>query len=112
MEGKKRPATRREILEGAAKNVCGDREEDYGSPENSFRAISRFWKAYLLEKYGMDVPLCPTDIGLMMALFKISRIVKGRFKEDSFIDGCRYLACAGELAETDRGETVPGSGGR
>lgn len=98
MEGKKRPATRREILEGAAKNVCGDREEDYGSPENSFDSIASFWKAYLWEKYGMYVPLCPVDIGLMMALFKISRITKGRFKADSFIDGCGYMACAGELA--------------
>ena len=36
---------RKEILEAAAKCVCGDREQDYGSPENNFAIIARLWSA-------------------------------------------------------------------
>lgn len=32
--------TRREILEQARKCVCGDREQDYGSPEQNFKTIA------------------------------------------------------------------------
>lgn len=35
--------TRKEILEAAEKCVCGDREQDYGSPEKSFMAMERDW---------------------------------------------------------------------
>ena len=35
----------------------------------------------------------------MMALLKIARISSGTDKEDSFIDACGYMACAGECAE-------------
>lgn len=38
---------------------------------------------------------------VMMALLKIARIAKGRFKADSYIDAIGYMACAGELAETE-----------
>lgn len=39
--------TREEVLETAKKCVCGDREQDYGSPERSFDVIARLWNAYL-----------------------------------------------------------------
>ncbi len=32
--------TRSEILDAAHKCVCGDREEDYGSPEKNFQTIA------------------------------------------------------------------------
>ena len=32
--------TRPEILDTAKKCVCGDREQDYGSPENNFTVIA------------------------------------------------------------------------
>jgi hypothetical protein len=40
---------RTEILEAAARCVCGDREQDYGSPEDSFSTIAALWNAYLGE---------------------------------------------------------------
>ena len=42
--------TRKEILAAAEKCVCGDREQDYGTPENSFRLIAEFWHTYLSAK--------------------------------------------------------------
>ena len=37
--------TREEVLQAAAKCVNGDRQEDYGSPENNFGLVAAFWNA-------------------------------------------------------------------
>ena len=38
---------RKEILEAATKCVGGDREQDYGSPENNFQTIGNLWSDFL-----------------------------------------------------------------
>lgn len=92
--------TRKSILETALKCVCGDREQDYGSPENNFQTIANLWVDYLNAKEE-PLNIMPYDVANMMALMKIARIVTGRFKADSYVDACGYLACA---AECDGGE--------
>lgn len=99
--------TRKEILEAAEKCVCGDREQDYGSPERSFGVIGQFWETYLQEKClvrrsgPVEAQVLPEDVAAMMCLFKIARIATGRFKEDSYIDAVGYMACAGEVASEE-----------
>ncbi len=93
--------TRKEILAAAEKCVCGDREQDYGIPENSFRLIAEFWHTYLSAKCvaaGVHVQLEPEDVAAMMALLKIARASVTPEHIDSWIDGAGYLACGGELA--------------
>ena len=85
--------TRAEILAEAKRCVCGQREEDYGSPEDNFYKISKLWNAYLGDNVTDS-----HDIAIMMALLKIARIRTGKFKEDSYIDLAGYAACAGEIA--------------
>lgn len=87
---------RKEILENARICVCGDREEDYGSPENNFQIIANLWAAYTGHKYS------PKDVAVMMALLKIARIKAGT-KTDSYIDLAGYAACAGEI-DTEKGD--------
>ena len=82
---------RAEILEAARVCVCGEREHDYGTPEDSFALIGKLWTAY------MRVPFTPKDVAMMMALLKVARIKAGD-KEDSFVDLAGYAACAGEIA--------------
>lgn len=84
--------TRKEILETAAKCVCGDREQDYGSPENNFRVIADLWNAYI----GSDF-IAPTDVAAMLALLKIARIRSGHAKSDNWVDLAGYAACGGEI---------------
>ena len=60
---------RSEILEAARRCVCGEREQDYGTPENNFETIG---------------------------LLKVARIATGS-SPDSFIDLAGYAACAGEI---------------
>lgn len=95
------PTTRAEILDAAKKIVTGDREKQYGSPEDNFAVIARFWEVYLSERCvggGAEVTLNPDDVAMLMTLMKVARITTGTFKGDSYIDACGYLACAAEIA--------------
>lgn len=83
--------TRSDILDKAKKCVCGQREQDYGSPENNFQLIADLWTDYLGRL------ISPTDVAMMMALLKIARIKNGGGTGDSFVDLAGYAACGGEL---------------
>lgn len=94
---------RAEILEKAKRCVTGDREQDYGSPENNFKIIAEFWSAYT----GCEIK--SKDVAAMLALMKIARIKSGHAKSDNWIDLAGYAACGGEIEDnvTDtREETI------
>ena len=105
---------RQEILEAAAKCVNGDRDEQYGNPENSFSRIARLWNAYLFsrketyEKVHYDPvtqgPITAQDVAQMMILFKIARIKREKYHVDNWIDISGYAACGGEIEEMLREE--------
>lgn len=84
---------RPEILDAAKRCVCGDREQDYGSPEDSFNTIAALWNAYL----GGVAVVDAKDVAAMLALLKIARISSGHAKEDNWIDLAGYAACGGEI---------------
>ena len=86
------PTTRAEILDAAKKIVTGDREKQYGSPEDNFGVIARLWSTYAGREFT------PVDVAMMMTLLKVARIKTGHYKADSYIDACGYLACAAEIA--------------
>ena len=91
---------RPEILEQARKCVCGDREQDYGSPEDSFQLIADLWTPYLKRKCvseGADVTINPEDVAVLLALLKVARIGTGHGKADNWVDLAGYAACGGEL---------------
>lgn len=90
--------TRHDILMAADQCVNGDREEDYGKPEDNFALIAKFWNAYLGVDEKYDKGLDAMDVACMMALMKIARINSGRIKADNFIDLAGYAACGGEIA--------------
>ena len=93
--------TRRDILDRAAACVCGEREEDYGSPEDSFGLIAELWTSYLKRKCvggGADVCVDAADVAMLMALLKVARVAGGRGTADCFVDLAGYAACGGEVA--------------
>jgi hypothetical protein len=89
--------TREEILEAAKGCVTGQRQQDYGTPEDSFGLIGKLWTAYL------EHPVSSMDVAVMMGLLKIARIQGNRSTQDSFVDLAGYAACAGEIATEDEG---------
>lgn len=93
--------TRASILDEAKRCVCGQREQDYGSPENNFRLIASLWEPYIRTRCvndGADVSIQPEDVAMLMALLKIARICSGTGTADSFVDLAGYAACGGEIA--------------
>ena len=94
------PWTRQRVLKEAEKCVCGKREQDYGEPEDSFQKIGTFWTAYLNYAVKIDAE----DVAAMMALLKIARISENPQHMDSWVDGCGYFACGGEIAGTETQE--------
>ena len=103
-ESEAKKLTRAAVLEKARACVCGEREEDYGSPEDSFGCIAELWETYLRAACVSPdaiVTVTPTDVAMMMALLKIARVgtspVGGT--ADSFVDLAGYAACGAECAE-------------
>ena len=94
---------RKEILEKARVCVCGEREQDYGSPENNFATIAALWAAYLYPKLGECAgEITAADVAAMMALLKIGRIAGGSRSPDNWIDLAGYAACGGEIVDGER----------
>lgn len=84
---------RTEILETAAALINGDRQEEYGPPQENFNRIALGWEVIL----GTEVSA--EQVALCMAWLKIARLSGGGSSgDDSFIDGAAYLALAGELS--------------
>ena len=97
--------TREEILKEALKCVNGEREQQYGSPEDSFEVIADLWMTYLEKKTVPDtglVVLNPEDVAAMMALLKIARICTGKYKGDNWVDLAGYAACGGACQSGSR----------
>lgn len=55
---------RAEILDAAKACVCGEREQDYGTPEDSFGLIGQLWTVY------MGTLFTAKDVAMMLALLK------------------------------------------
>lgn len=87
---------RKDILDGASTCVCSVREEEYGTPEENFKAIADLWSLWL----GHEVTA--HDVAVMMTLLKIGRLKTGKPKEDTYIDACGYLALAAEIKLTEK----------
>lgn len=122
LKGRKESTSREDILDKAKECVCGQREQDYGSPESNFQLIADLWNGYLgntLSKEKRDfekelgvthkhkelsVPweISAMDVSMMMALLKIARIRNGGGSGDSFVDLAGYAACGGEIWHGER----------
>ena len=84
--------TRTKTLETASALINGDREKDYGTPQENFARIAVGWQVVL----GCDVSA--EQVALCMAWLKIARLANGPHM-DNYIDGAGYLALASELSE-------------
>ena len=99
------PVTREVLLEMARTIVSGDRDRQYGSPEDSFWAIAAYWTVYLQQVGNLPEhrELTAEDTAIMMILLKVARQA-GRGKLDNWVDIAGYAACGAEIAaEVDNG---------
>ena len=104
---------RKEVLEEAIRCVCTDRNEQYGEPEDSFEVIAGLWNSYVESDciIGRGVVIGSADVAIMMALFKIGRMMTSADqKRDTFVDAAGYIACAAQilLPKEEEGDAASG----
>ena len=95
------------ILDKAKAIINGERQQQYGQPENSFPLIAAFWDIYLKHRdfYAeASYHVTAKDVALLMAIYKLAREMNGAGKEDNLIDACGYLALAADMSNYKKGE--------
>lgn len=89
--------TRSELLHAAEVCVCGQREEDYGTPEDNFRVIGELWETYLKAKCignpQADVCIVPEDVAALLGLLKE---LKDARQTVELMDACGKRVCSSE----------------
>lgn len=91
---------REELLEKARMCVCGEREQDYGTPEDNFWVIADLWSDYL------QTQIDRRDVAAMMILLKVARIATSPCggTDDTWVDIAGYAACGAEIGGGIDGE--------
>lgn len=95
MQDEKKKKTGREIcLNEADRITAGDRDKQYGGPEENFSRIAKIWSVIL----GIEVN--EEDVAMMMVGLKVARYAaKSGFQPDTWIDVAGYAACGYEVGE-------------
>jgi hypothetical protein len=91
--------TRTELLNEADRLVNGDRDNQYGDPNDDFQKTAKMWDVYLNAIRKERPHLLPHDVAVMMMLLKISRIAWSPEKRDNWVDLAGYAACGWDCAE-------------
>jgi hypothetical protein len=85
----------RVICEEALRTINGERQDQYGNPEDTFAKIACLWTAYL--DYGISADM----VADMMILLKIAREKGGRGKRDNMVDLVGYAALGAAMRGYD-----------
>ena len=87
--------SRATILDTAKQYVTRDRQNTHGKPEDSFSRIADYWSVYLQRE------ITSKDVSIMMTMLKIARLDENPTNADNWIDACGYLACGGEITNSE-----------
>ena len=92
-----------DCLDEAKRTICGERQDVYGSPEDSFAIIAEYWSTYLKNRVtDKDAPLDAKDIAHMMILFKMARVQGQAPSRDSYVDICGYAGIAADRLSKEK----------
>ena len=81
-----------EALREAAKLITGDRDTQYGGPEENFGRIAKVWSMIL------GVEISNEDVAMMMVGLKVARYAsKSGFQPDTWVDIAGYAGCGYEV---------------
>jgi hypothetical protein len=93
-----------EALREAARIISGDRDVQYGGPEENFERIAKIWGVIL------SVDITREDVAMMMVGLKVARYAsKSGFQPDTWIDVAGYAGCGfevGQLESQNNAETA------
>lgn len=81
-----------EVLREAAAIIAGDRDKQYGSPEDNFGRIAVVWEIITGHKYSKE------EIAMMMVGLKVARFASNSgFQADTWRDIAGYAGCGYEV---------------
>jgi hypothetical protein len=87
-----------EALREAAKIIDGDRNAQYGDPEDNFDRTARIWSVILNHQVTAE------DVAMMMIGLKVARYAANSgFQGDTWIDIAGYAGCGYEVGKKARG---------
>lgn len=82
--------------------IHGERQDQYGNPEDSFEVIGQYWQAYIESKTKECLVLITgQDVAIMLALMKIARMSGQKWHGDNAVDACGYLAILNDRIKSD-----------
>jgi hypothetical protein len=85
------------IADEAKRIVSGARRSAYGTPEQNFERIARFWQAYFENTGRGDARITAADISPLMRLMKEARLCETPDHLDSHIDLAGYTLTGAEV---------------
>lgn len=90
-----------EALREAAGIISGDRNKQYGNPEDNFERISKIWSVIL------GVEISTEDVAMMMVGLKVARYAsKSGFQPDTWVDIAGYAGCGYEVGALQNSKTT------
>lgn len=85
-----------EALREAARIISGERDVQYGGPEENFERIAKIWGVILNTKITRE------DVAMMMVGLKVARYAsKSGFQPDTWIDVAGYAGCGYEVGQLE-----------
>ena len=88
-----------EALREAARIITGDRDVQYGGPEDNLTRIAKIWSV-LFER-----EITAEEVAMAMVGVKLARFVsKSGFQSDTWIDIAGYAGCGYEVGKLATGE--------
>ena len=85
---------REEALHTAADLIAGNRDKQYGGPEENFRRIADIWTVLF------DRVFTPEEVAIAMVGVKMARWAnKAGFQPDTWIDIAGYAGCGYEVGQ-------------
>lgn len=89
-----------EALREAARIISGERDKQYGKPEDNFKRIAKIWSVTL------GIEITNEDVAMMMVGLKLARYAsKSGFQPDTWVDIAGYAACGYEVGSLESKKT-------
>jgi len=101
---KSKTSVRKTVLDAAAAAVLGDRQLNYGSPEDNFGRIAKLWNTHLenagiIEASDGARLMSRADVAVFLVLLKAARLANTPDHLDSWTDIAGYAACGAEVSQ-------------
>jgi hypothetical protein len=83
-----------EMLREAARIINGERDKQYGGPEDNFDRIAKIWTILF------HIPFTTEDVALAFVATKLARFASNSgFQPDTWVDIAGYAACGYEVGK-------------